>query len=575
MNKIKDFGEKIGGAKKDLWKIRGLIMEDTRDMTEVERSEFVKRDNIWPKIKEQELIDSGVPRLVVYWQKEMRKVVVPNLKKIGYDEENVKRYIEVVTELKNEVMAVHSKDEIIKFGKKANKEMIHKVGYYHYYTNRYEGILKAGKSFLRLINSSGLSGLEQKMEKEGYGLSKEEFYQKQYRIAFIDNEIFMLETDSKNRIYVSEKLNSQKRFYYPKTEHLPKLKKGSYLLLTLLSCQILQAGTKEECMKTREEIIQALLKEELSKKDKSRKKKWMPPQLAHIKRDGEEYRNGINVSGDDFIKAFGIRGGEFGNWTNEHDRQMNLNMAFDAFLDLAAALDISRTDISLPGLKLGSLAIAFGSRGVGNAMAHYEMGREVINLTKMRGAGSLAHEWGHGLDDLIGKKCDCAVGKFASGDLSNPNLPKSFVKLMLRLHHDEVCRPTNYLIQSKEFGEEASKSGHGYWDSPEELFARAFACYVKDKLFGRNDYLVGHAESCCAKNYNGEMIYAYPIGEERKCFNQLFDDLIMELKTIGYFHEVIGEYQIKMPVFHMSFPMESEPTNFEQLTLNFENSKLF
>ena len=30
--------------------------------------------------------------------------------------------------------------------------------------------------------------------------------------------------------------------------------------------------------------------------------------------------------------------------------------------------------------------------------------RKVINLTKMHGAGSLAHEWWHGFDDYLGAK---------------------------------------------------------------------------------------------------------------------------------------------------------------------------
>lgn len=52
----------------------------------------------------------------------------------------------------------------------------------------------------------------------------------------------------------------------------------------------------------------------------------------------------------------------------------------------------------------GTLSIAFGARGSGNAAAHYEPLHKVINLTKMHGAGSLAHEWWHGLDDSLGVK---------------------------------------------------------------------------------------------------------------------------------------------------------------------------
>lgn len=80
-------------------------------------------------------------------------------------------------------------------------------------------------------------------------------------------------------------------------------------------------------------------------------------------------------------------------------------MGFEALKDLAAALQVSDKDIAYQG----TLAIAFGARGSGNAAAHYEPLRKVINLTKMHGAGSLAHEWWHGLDDYL-------VRRWAQGD---------------------------------------------------------------------------------------------------------------------------------------------------------------
>ena len=41
MQKINDFGKKIGGAKKDLWKERNMIFEDTIEMTEAEKRKYV------------------------------------------------------------------------------------------------------------------------------------------------------------------------------------------------------------------------------------------------------------------------------------------------------------------------------------------------------------------------------------------------------------------------------------------------------------------------------------------------------------------------------------------------------
>lgn len=98
--------------------------------------------------------------------------------------------------------------------------------------------------------------------------------------------------------------------------------------------------------------------------------------------------------------TFGFKGGEFGNWMSAKDRQVSLDYGFDALKDLADVLGIEDTDISFGG----NLSIAFGARGQGlsGAAAHYENLRRVINLTKMNGAGSLAHEWFHALDDFIG-----------------------------------------------------------------------------------------------------------------------------------------------------------------------------
>lgn len=101
---------------------------------------------------------------------------------------------------------------------------------------------------------------------------------------------------------------------------------------------------------------------------KPAKQRFNPVLTGELVRIGEDYRHGRDITGEDFMKVFGFRGGEFGNWVNEAERQASMNYAFDALVDLAKSLDIATTDISLGG----KLAIAFGSRGRGSAAAHYE-----------------------------------------------------------------------------------------------------------------------------------------------------------------------------------------------------------
>lgn len=67
-----DFGEKIGGAKKDLWKDRGLYVNDLDAMNDREAEKFVKKDNIWKKPDYQAMLDDGIPLGVVYFIKKAR-----------------------------------------------------------------------------------------------------------------------------------------------------------------------------------------------------------------------------------------------------------------------------------------------------------------------------------------------------------------------------------------------------------------------------------------------------------------------------------------------------------------------
>lgn len=125
------------------------------------------------------------------------------------------------------------------------------------------------------------------------------------------------------------------------------------------------------------------------------------PRPENTQRTGVARRE-ADAKDSDFIRVFGFRGVEFGNWNNQAERQELLNDAFDGLMDLAEVLNIPPEALSLNG----ELALAFGARGQGlsSAKAHYESNRVVINLTKMNGAGSLAHEWWHAFDHYLSRQ---------------------------------------------------------------------------------------------------------------------------------------------------------------------------
>ena len=69
---MRDFGEKIGGARKDFYRT-ALNVGDLESMNEAERQKFVKKDNIWKKYDEVAQVESGVPQGLAYWKNEIRK----------------------------------------------------------------------------------------------------------------------------------------------------------------------------------------------------------------------------------------------------------------------------------------------------------------------------------------------------------------------------------------------------------------------------------------------------------------------------------------------------------------------
>lgn len=209
-------------------------------------------------------------------------------------------------------------------------------------------------------------------------------------------------------------------------------------------------------------------------------------------RVGEDYRKGKNVSEKEFANEFGFRGVQFGNWANQADRQAAVNNAYDSFMDLAKVLGVSPKALSLNG----ELGIAFGSRGSGKANAHYEADEVVINLTKTRGAGSLAHEWWHALDNYFARQA---------------NVPKGFATADKRIKMCEQMRQAfDDLIdhvEKSDYNTRSRKRGN-YWGDPIEETARLFGEYVVDELAKRgerNHFLsrgIGNAEADYAEmNY--------------------------------------------------------------------------
>jgi diguanylate cyclase (GGDEF)-like protein len=248
-------------------------------------------------------------------------------------------------------------------------------------------------------------------------------------------------------------------------------------------------------------------------------------------RVGIDHLEGQDATPEMFTDAFGFRGVQFGNYVEQGKRQEDLNEAYNALMDMAGVLGIPAKAISLNG-KLG---LAFGARGVGGKdapAAHYEPDAVVINLTKKRGAGSLAHEWWHALDNYFDKQRNAGgyitekPYKIKDDDGTRQEMIDAFNGVM------EAIKNTKLIERSRRQDRTKSKP---YWATVPELSARSFENYIIEKLHdqnGSNDYLANIVSQkvwdvAASMGFEQENSYPYLTEEEipsvKAAFQNLFD----------------------------------------------------
>jgi len=216
-------------------------------------------------------------------------------------------------------------------------------------------------------------------------------------------------------------------------------------------------------------------------------------------RTGPDYRNGRPVSPQEFMTTFRPYGVEFGNW--QDNRQGALDQAYDALRDLAAVVGIPADAIGFGG----RLGLAFGARGHGRAMAHYEPGRCAINLTKTAGAGCLAHEWFHAYDHDISGGRQAFRGNSGGVYTQTDGLRR----LAMTLRGLPMYR------RARKADQHRTKP---YWSEPHEMAARAFEAWVRSRA--ENDYLA-NIRTPSEFDRPGDC-YPYPLAEEMPAIDAAF-----------------------------------------------------
>lgn len=392
--KQQDFGEKIGGARKDEWQSRGLTSADMEGMNVREIQKYAKKERVWKRPNWEQAVADGGDRGLLYAQNEIYKSL--NTTPSSAYNYRTKSEADIMAAAKlyaDEITSIRKMAENAKTAedfKNMGAKWITENGYAEIKNGRlmwtdkyYKSPALYGSNYLVAVDNMArrFDALGERALMEGFGVSSDSKLPRGYEIRKTSDSFYGSRSETGD--------------YYIVKGHY-RVATGFKSVAEALAYGKEHFGTSATAAKTG-------------------KQRYVPQQLSEVHREGLDYRQGRDVSGDEFIHDFGIKGGEFGNWLSELDRKTSLNYGYDAFCDLADALGIEKSDISLNG----TLSIGFGSRGLGlsGAVAHYEPLRKVINLTKMNGAGSLAHEWWHAFEDYI------------SGDTHQSQMSSNFSKL--------------------------------------------------------------------------------------------------------------------------------------------------
>jgi hypothetical protein len=352
---IQDAGEKIGGARKDRWAERGLALSDLDGMTGGEEAKYVTKDAVWPKPDYAALVENGMEPEAAALLKIIRDRLAAKPSK---DTPQGRRdFVETMGNIKTAFESAKTAADI----KSARDAVLYdKIG----------------------------------LPKDRYGRGAPEQRDKLFSVIKGRTENLWADNDD------VRKAQAMVRQGFPGEPEQPWLK--DHEIIEASGRATLRRNGKFVQSFPDKAAAEAYLKDRYDARRSGNGAAGKVPERPHLDnldRSGPDNRNGRDVAGEDFVKDFGFRGVEFGNWVAGDERQKSVNLAYDALHDLAHAVGIPPEALSLDG----KLSLAFGARGTGRAAAHYEPGKLVINMTKLSGAGSLAHEWGHALDHYFGE----------------------------------------------------------------------------------------------------------------------------------------------------------------------------
>lgn len=284
--------------------------------------------------------------------------------------------------------------------------------------------------------------------------------------------------------------------------------------------------------------------------------------MANLAKDPAYHRVGPQTGLDTYPRQIaylkrlgGMRQVTFDRRIPTAEKLHHLRGLAEAMRDLTDVLNLPTPMMSYNG----RLAVRVKAGGLGWTAATYTPREMVLELTRHLGAGSIAHEWGHFLDNALNAVLFKALpgewateGYLSQTVLANADGGRRYLRKFQRTHLAEVepvraamaglmthLRETfvQRMAADPRFKQEKDKF---YWGRATEVFARAFEKYVTDRLSDRqreNRYLV-----------NTSFDYRWPQADEIDGSRVLFDRLFEALRESPLLKKAL----VRAPPVHLS-----------------------
>ncbi|GAB1348352.1 hypothetical protein MASR1M107_05640 [Ignavibacteriales bacterium] len=462
LREFKDFNKRVPGSRKELAAIKKLSASELLKEDSITQYEYIKKDILIPPLDAQKLRDNGENAGLVYLKLKLRENIVT--RPIHTDTAR-KVFVEILPEVIKDIDNSKNLSELISVFPKYFVKSIRT------HNGQMRDDVFFSKEALDLLESRGVN---------------------------TDTEVMVTASEVFGNRFFSllRKSSSATQRLWRFAQQLTV--KDDWSLL--IDSWTIADGIETELNKAKEKSALHIF-----------------PKLDRvIRKNGREVTE-EEINPENMHSELGYNAVVFGNYMDNQSAREHVKFFIGAMKDLEDVLGIDLKKIN----QKGHVNIAFGAFGGGNSNTNYKPLKTLINITKSRGDGSVAHEWGNFLNHfLAGARTDVTSVKEAFATESIAKEPA--IRKPLKAIISEITDPANTWYKNSS----ALKSG--LFKKPHEMFARAFESFVQDELQSRamyNNYLVRDNKTDADNSI-------YPQGEERERSNRLFKDLFSTIVEV-------------------------------------------